>query len=510
MVRFCAECGRPLEGAARFCPGCGAKVPEGGRQGRPAQPQAQAPEQWAQDMRPEPQTTRQAPPPQQWQPPPYRPYAHQPQYAQPFPVKRKGRKPAVIGAIAALAVTAAIILMLATGMLGTSEWGGAGLEIYPAYVELPIGYAVILDYNDPNGGAVEWASGDPSVIGVTGDGKVTALAAGETHVTLRSGGSSVRCGFRVTDIYGDAMDDEGAGDYLTFWEVWDDGEPPPALDGEYGDDEVLNGLGRADDWLNVPITIDLSEIPAELLAAESGVPYVGMMRMGPQGGPKPTVDLGKAKVGKRKKGGYNWQIMVQSRYTWIWDSSWSVEVTDRVRISLVKQGGGTPEGKYVEKGYCLFTRVYNWEMKEHLPRMLCTDKPEIHDHAFGTAPWRLIGKLLEYNYRDYRGGGADRPIQLTLSERKDGFGLSMLHGSADLVVNAEVESVYQYNDRTADRADEDGRLPGRHEMRLQFAYEFRVEPTAGMVFMQCNKDDNGDIWHNNRYEYIGRLTKVLK
>ena len=115
MAKFCTGCGTPLGDAAKFCPGCGAQTAAAGAQAASPPQQAQPPQQ---------------PAPVQAQPQYQQPYMP-PQYQQPYmpapaAPQKKSKAPFFIGgAVGALAVVLAVVLIATNvfGLLGKSEPG---------------------------------------------------------------------------------------------------------------------------------------------------------------------------------------------------------------------------------------------------------------------------------------------------------------------------------------------------------------------------------------------------
>ena len=375
MAKFCMNCGKPLDEAAKFCAGCGT---------------AQAAQQPAPVQQAQPQTQ---PYIQPQQPPQYQ-QQYAPQY-QPAPApKPKSKTPFIVGGVGGALAIVLVVVLIATNVFGlfgkdggdnptnskptsgnstnsggdtpTGEnavWGNGELELYPAYASVPEGYAVYLDWNTSKPKQeIEWRSSDTAVASVDADGLIIALSEGNAVITasLKSKPDvKAYCGLYIvpyTEIEGKDLENN-----IIIWEempscyMWTETPDGPEIilkDGKSG----MNW----DAGIEIPMDEDTGAIKQLSTSASTGditllpaANFSGGVTPLTAKNPRRKVIIVKEGVRKSLKIGYDWSIKIDGETTGRFDGYGGWFCDHRIVFSMqaVKKGGTTPIGAYLGKAF---------------------------------------------------------------------------------------------------------------------------------------------------------------
>jgi len=205
-------------------------------------------------------------------------------------------------------------------------WGGGELELYPAYVEVPEGYSIYLDWNTPDGQALEWRSSNAAVATVDADGLITALSAGEAVITASLKNKpeiKAYCGVSVVPL----SEEEERENNIVIWE-----ETPPGVKWA----ETANGLALA--WKDGKSGDAKWETGIEIDKGEG------------------KIKIDKRGVRNALKKGYDWTIFLDNKETIRCAPQGHANInhthTIRIVLKAAKKGGTTPFGVY--KGEALY------------------------------------------------------------------------------------------------------------------------------------------------------------
>ncbi|MCL2157855.1 MAG: Ig-like domain-containing protein [Oscillospiraceae bacterium] len=264
-------------------------------------------------------------------------------------------------AVAALMFTAALSaceISLISGESGSNKndgalWGGGELELYPAYIAVPDGYSLYIDWNTstPNQ-EIEWRSSDPSVATVDADGLVTAVSFGEAVIIASPKGNpevSAKCGIFVKEY----IEDEDAQNEMLIWE-----DAPPSLyyrAGVIGIELMsieVEPVLEQEPGENIPLCLS----PEAEIITEASIPSAGqnasvtLLAAGRR--PKPKIIwIKKSKLKNKLKDNVIWMIFVEGKSEEVvvgWHITYeTLYITyETFSMSATKNGGDSPVGTY--------------------------------------------------------------------------------------------------------------------------------------------------------------------
>ena len=324
MANFCANCGANPGDSAKFCPGCGTQTVAAGAQ-----------------------------------------QVYQPQYMPPAPAPKKKIKalPVLLGGAALLVVLVTAIAVAgkksggdagkedkppAPGPKdGDAVWDGGELELYPAYISVPDGCSLYLDWNTamPNAEIV-WNSSNTAVATVDADGLITAVSFGEAVITASLKGKpevKEKCGIFVKNY----LEAENA---LNDILIWEDGPPSLYYRAEtIGMDNMSAGVTPTfgyEPGENIPVCLSPdAEIITEVSASFTK-PKASVALLAAGSRPKPKIIwIKKAKIKDRLKDKTEWMILVIDEHE-EYDILGNYIRNEMFDMIATKKGGDTPVGTY--------------------------------------------------------------------------------------------------------------------------------------------------------------------
>ncbi|MCL2160076.1 MAG: Ig-like domain-containing protein, partial [Oscillospiraceae bacterium] len=360
MAKFCNNCGKQLDATTKFCASCGAQQPQA-----PPQPQPQP------------------------QPPQY-----QQAYA-PAP-KPKSKTPLIVGGIGGALAVILLVVLIATNVFGLfgsgggQLWDGGDLELYPAYLSVPNGHSIYLDWNTAKSNqGIEWRSSDETVATVDTNGLVTTVGGGEAVITAALIGKpevTAKCGIYVAES---SVHDNAPGEII----IWENG--PPSIYYRMGviglesmslDVELVVGYEPGE---NIPICLSMDN--EDLLGDETLANGVASKARGAsmkflstsRSSPKRPLRISKKKIRPKIIENNTWTILVKGDHLYYSGSHKDTSVLKggpngiknniyaTFELSVSKRGGSSPVGSY--GGTLEYTLDYDFSphFAEHPDHSLC-------------------------------------------------------------------------------------------------------------------------------------------
>ena len=227
-------------------------------------------------------------------------------------------------------------------------WGGGELELYPAYVAIPVGYSLYLDWSVADGQAIEWRSSNSAVAAVEADGLITAISQGEAVITASLKNKpevKAYCGVYVVPFI------ERRENNVVIWE-----KTPPGV--EWTETAKGPALAQKSDEPGNPSWGTGIELP---IWPDTGA--VVSFKPPAPGSARVKIDKGGVKNAQKK--GYDWTIFIDREETTRCDypgrgySGAFHTHTYKVTLKATKKGGTTPFGAYFGEAF-LYVKGYEY------------------------------------------------------------------------------------------------------------------------------------------------------